>query len=112
MHIRANILHLIGRLNQTTADGVLSLSAFKPSSSDSADRGRSIIRVNVRVGGLIKFEKQINDRIISPRGKDEIYKIRLTLPPFIVVHVSRRDILASSICLYSNLDSEIVTRTT
>jgi len=36
---------LIGRLNQTAADGVFPLSAFKPSSSYSADRGRSIIRV-------------------------------------------------------------------
>ena len=46
MRIRANIWHLIGRLNQTAADGFLSLRAFKPSSSDSADRGRSIIRVS------------------------------------------------------------------
>ena len=45
MRIRANIRHLIGRLNQTAADGFLPLRAFKPSSSDSADRGRSIIRV-------------------------------------------------------------------
>jgi hypothetical protein len=45
MHIHANIWRLIGRLNQTAADGVFPLSAFKPSSSDSADRGRSIIRV-------------------------------------------------------------------
>ena len=45
MRIRANIWHLIGRLNQTAADGFLPLRAFKPSSSDSADRGRSIIRV-------------------------------------------------------------------
>ena len=36
---------MIGRLNQTAADGFLPLRAFKPSSSDSADRGRSIIRV-------------------------------------------------------------------
>jgi hypothetical protein len=36
---------LIGRLNQPAADGFLPLRAFKPSSSDSADRGRSIIRV-------------------------------------------------------------------
>jgi hypothetical protein len=36
---------LIVRLNQTAADGFLPLRAFKPSSSDSADRGRSIIRV-------------------------------------------------------------------
>ena len=40
-----NIWHLIGRLNQPAADGFLPLRAFKPSSSDSADRGRSIIRV-------------------------------------------------------------------
>jgi hypothetical protein len=36
---------LIGRLNQTAADGVFPLSAFKPLSSDSTDRGRRIIRV-------------------------------------------------------------------
>jgi hypothetical protein len=46
MRIRANIWHLIGRQNKTAADGVFPLGAFKPSSSDSADRGRSIIRVN------------------------------------------------------------------
>ena len=45
MHIHANIWHLIGRLNQTAADGFLPLRAFKPSYSDSADRGCSIIRV-------------------------------------------------------------------
>jgi hypothetical protein len=45
MRIRANIKHLIGRLNQPPADGFLPLRAFKPSSSDSADRGRSIIQV-------------------------------------------------------------------
>ena len=45
MRVRTNIWHLIGRLNQTAADGVFPLSAFKPLSSDSADRGRSIIRV-------------------------------------------------------------------
>ena len=59
--ICANIGHLIGRLNQPAADGFLPLRAFKPSSnpnnpvvilrftilsSDSADRGRSIIRVS------------------------------------------------------------------
>ena len=44
MRIRANILHLIGRLNQPAADAFLPLRAFKPSSSDSADRGRSIIQ--------------------------------------------------------------------
>jgi hypothetical protein len=41
----SNIWHLIGRLNMTAADRVFPLSALKPSSSDSADRGRSIIRV-------------------------------------------------------------------
>jgi hypothetical protein len=45
MRIRANIKHLIGRLNQPPADGFLPLRAFKPSSSNSADRGRSIIQV-------------------------------------------------------------------
>ena len=45
MRIRTNIWHLIGRLNQTATDGIFPLGAFKPSSSDSADRGRSIIRV-------------------------------------------------------------------
>jgi hypothetical protein len=45
MRIHANIWHLIGRLNQTAADRFLPLRAFKPSYSDSADRGRSIIRV-------------------------------------------------------------------
>ena len=38
MRIHANIWHLIGRLNQTAADGFLPLRAFKPSYSDSADR--------------------------------------------------------------------------
>jgi len=38
---------LIGRLNQTEAYGVFPLGVFKPSSSDSADRGHSIIRVTV-----------------------------------------------------------------
>jgi hypothetical protein len=47
MRIRANIWYLIGRLNQTAADGFLPLRAFKPSSSDSADRGRRIIRVTI-----------------------------------------------------------------
>ena len=46
MRIHANIWHLIGRLNQTAADGFLPLRALKPSSSDSADRGHSIIRVS------------------------------------------------------------------
>ena len=46
MRMHANIWHLIGRLNQTAADGFLPLKAFKPSSSDSADRGCSIIRVS------------------------------------------------------------------
>ena len=45
MCIRANIWHLIGLLNQTAADVFLPFRAFEPSSSDSADRGRSIIRV-------------------------------------------------------------------
>jgi hypothetical protein len=44
----ANIWHLIGRLNQPAADGFLPLRAFKPSSSDSADRRRSIIQVNLK----------------------------------------------------------------
>jgi hypothetical protein len=37
---------LIGSLFQRAADVFLSQGEFKPSSSDSADRGRSIIRVN------------------------------------------------------------------
>jgi hypothetical protein len=36
---------LIGSLFQRAADAFLSQGKFKPSSSDSADRGRSIIRV-------------------------------------------------------------------
>jgi hypothetical protein len=55
MHIRANIWHLIGRLNQTAADGVFPLSAFKLSSSESADRGRSVIRVTVQWGSPTIF---------------------------------------------------------
>jgi hypothetical protein len=35
-HICANIWHLIGRLNQTAADGVFPLSAFKPNSNNTA----------------------------------------------------------------------------
>jgi hypothetical protein len=54
MRIRVNIWHLIGRLNQRAADGFLPLRAFKPSSSDSADRGRSIIRVRVRLTRIIQ----------------------------------------------------------
>ena len=49
MRIRANIWHLIGRLKQPAADGFLPLRAFKPSSSDSADRGRSIIQISKNV---------------------------------------------------------------
>jgi hypothetical protein len=47
IRIRTNIWHLIGRLNQPAADGFLPLRAFKPSSSYSADRGRSIIQVSI-----------------------------------------------------------------
>ena len=56
MHIRANIWHLIGRLNQRAADGVFPLGPFKPSSSDSADRGHSIIWV--RSWWPVKWRKQ------------------------------------------------------
>jgi hypothetical protein len=48
MRTCANIWHLIGRLNQPAADWYLPLRVFKPSSSDSADRGRSIIWVTLR----------------------------------------------------------------
>jgi hypothetical protein len=41
--------NLIGRLNQPAADGFLPLRAFKPSSSDSVDRGRSIIQISKHV---------------------------------------------------------------
>jgi hypothetical protein len=47
---------LIGRLNQPAADGFLPLTAFKPSSSDSADRGRSIIQV---IFFALNFDKKL-----------------------------------------------------
>jgi hypothetical protein len=53
---------LIGRLNQTAADGFLPLRAFKPSSSDSADRGRNIIRV------ILRRIPEKNDRCAFTRG--------------------------------------------
>jgi hypothetical protein len=58
---------LIGGLNQTAADGVFPLSEFKPLSSNSADRGRSIIRVKpfqkfafILMGKLTVFDKNKN----------------------------------------------------
>ena len=56
MRIHANIRHLIGRLNQPAADGFLPLTAFKPSSSDSADRGRGIIQVTFFA---LNFDKKL-----------------------------------------------------
>jgi hypothetical protein len=44
---------LIGRLNQPAADGFFPLRAFKPSSSESAERGRSIIQVKDTSNGKI-----------------------------------------------------------
>jgi hypothetical protein len=60
MRIRANIWHLIGRLNQPASDGFLSLRACKPSSSEIPDRGRSIIQA------IVKWDNfdytQVNDK--------------------------------------------------
>jgi hypothetical protein len=58
---------LIVRLNQTAADGFLPLRAFKPSSSDSADRGRSIIRVTF-TALLLKsfFHRLIIEQLLLP----------------------------------------------
>ena len=53
MRIRANIWHLIGRLYQPAAWGFLPLRAFKTSSSESADRGRSIIQVSQQPDGFL-----------------------------------------------------------
>jgi hypothetical protein len=53
---------LIGRLNQPAADGFLPLREFKPSSSDSTDRGRSIIQVIDRWVDLVrKGNKYMNN---------------------------------------------------
>jgi hypothetical protein len=50
------------RLNQPAADGFLPLREFKPSSSDSADRGRSIIQVIDRWVDLVrKGNKYMNN---------------------------------------------------
>ena len=64
MRIRANIWHLIGRLNQPATDGFLPLRAFKPSSSDSADRGGSIIQVSIRYASTRHISSP-EDRITS-----------------------------------------------
>ena len=55
MRIQANIWHLIGRLYQPAADGFLPLRAFKPSSSNSADRGCNIIQVMIKGANLFMF---------------------------------------------------------
>jgi hypothetical protein len=47
MRILANIWHLIGRLYQPAAWRIFPTKRFKPSSSESADRGRSIIQVRM-----------------------------------------------------------------
>jgi hypothetical protein len=49
---------LIGRLNQTAADGVFPLSAFKPSSSDSADRGIDCAFVNLEDKYTFRFKEK------------------------------------------------------
>jgi hypothetical protein len=64
MRIRANIWYLIGRLNQPAADGFLSLRAFKPSSSDSADRGRSIIQVTEVITAIFFYICHNNKQFI------------------------------------------------
>jgi hypothetical protein len=81
MHIHANIWHLIGPLNQTAADGIFPLNAFKPSSSDSADRGCSFIRVTVKIQNMLQ---------LSPLILVSIMKIQnmLQLPPSIVCLVT------------------------
>ena len=64
IRIRTNIWHLIGRLNQPAADGFLPLRAFKPSSSYSADRGRSIIQVSIWYAST-RHISSAEDRITS-----------------------------------------------
>ena len=80
MCIRTNIWHLIGRLNQTAADGVFPLSVFKPSSSDSADRGRSIIRVSTwTVGGYFLPYQKWHFQSQYQRIKANLLKRKITL---------------------------------
>jgi hypothetical protein len=55
---------LIGRLNQPAADGFLPLRAFKPSSSDSADRGRSIIQVTEVITAIFFYICHNNKQFI------------------------------------------------
>ena len=45
MRIHATIWHLIGRLYQPAAWRILPLRAFKPSSGESADRGRVLFKL-------------------------------------------------------------------
>jgi hypothetical protein len=98
MHIHANIWHLIGPLNQTAADGIFPLNAFKPSSSDSADRGCSFIRVTVKIQNMLQLSPLIlvstmkiqNMLQLSPLILVSIMKIQnmLQLPPSIVCLVT------------------------
>jgi hypothetical protein len=92
MPIRANIWHLIGRLNQPAADGFLPLRAFKPSSSESADRGRSIIQVMFKPSpkGAVLFKL---------RWKRKIYGIRLKMSKvcFIFTNKARNHMYISRI---------------
>jgi hypothetical protein len=76
MRILANIWHLIGRLYQP--DGFLPLRAFKPSSSESADRGRSIIQVIKSADNRMRSNLQLLSVInvkIRPRYISALKKV-------------------------------------
>jgi hypothetical protein len=99
MHIHANIWHLIGPLNQTAADGIFPLNAFKPSSSDSADRGCSFIRVTVKIQNMLQLSPLIlvstmkiqNMLQLSPLILVSTMKIQnmLQLSPLILVSIMK-----------------------
>ena len=79
MRIHANIWHLIGRLNQPAADGFLPLRAFKPSSSESADRGRSIIQVSDQRERNIWYDWIIRVNFTLNKGNNKITELRTIL---------------------------------
>ena len=81
MRIRANIWHLIGRLNQPAADGFLPLRAFKPSPIESADRGRSIIQVKVKAKGIYGIRLKISKVcfIFTNKARNPMYISRINI---------------------------------
>jgi hypothetical protein len=97
MRIRANIWHLIGRLNQPAADGFLPLRAFKPSSSESADRGRSIIQVMFKPSSSDSADR--GAVLFKLRWKRRVYGIRLKISKvcFIFTNKARNPMYISRI---------------